>query len=138
MSGISIIGLGNMARVPGGLALAGGNAVEAAGRDPAQAAGLAGALGGATAGKFGSPRRSREPASRWSWRRASARGILGRPVTEEDAALPGRAQDAGTLRSRNEAEIACPVSPNEGCGRRSCGSRTSRTARGTVPASSRS
>jgi predicted dinucleotide-binding enzyme len=53
MSGISIIGLGNMARIVGGLALAGGNAVEVTGRDPAKAAGLAGALGGATAGKFG-------------------------------------------------------------------------------------
>jgi len=53
MSGISIIGLGNMARVLGGLALAGGNAVEVTGRDSAKAADLAGALGGATAGKFG-------------------------------------------------------------------------------------
>jgi predicted dinucleotide-binding enzyme len=54
MSGISIIGLGSMARVLGGLALAGGNAVEVTGRDLAKAAGLAGALGGgATAGKFG-------------------------------------------------------------------------------------
>jgi predicted dinucleotide-binding enzyme len=53
MSGISIIGLGNMARILGGLALAGGNAVEVTGRDPAKAAVLAGALGGATAGKFG-------------------------------------------------------------------------------------
>ena len=53
MSGISIIGLGSMARVLGGLALAGGNAVEVTGRDPAKAARLAGALGGATAGKFG-------------------------------------------------------------------------------------
>jgi 8-hydroxy-5-deazaflavin:NADPH oxidoreductase len=53
MSGISIIGLGNMARIVGGLALAGGNAVDVTGHDPAKAAGLAGALGGATAGKFG-------------------------------------------------------------------------------------
>lgn len=35
-----------------------------------------------------------------------APGILGRPVTEEDAALPSREEDAGTLRSRNEVEIA--------------------------------
>ena len=35
-----------------------------------------------------------------------APGILGRPVTEQDAALPSRAEDAGTLRSRNEAETA--------------------------------
>jgi len=53
MSDVSIIGLENMARVLGGLALAGGNTVEVTGRDPAKAADLAGALGGATAGKFG-------------------------------------------------------------------------------------
>lgn len=54
MSGISIIGLGNMARALGGLALVGGNAVEVTGRDVAKAADLAGALGGgAAAGKFG-------------------------------------------------------------------------------------
>ena len=54
MSGISIIGLGSMARVLGGLALAGGSAVEVTGRDAAKAASLAGELGGgATAGKFG-------------------------------------------------------------------------------------
>jgi predicted dinucleotide-binding enzyme len=54
MSGISIIGLGKMARVLGTIALAGGNTVEVIGRDPAKAAGLAGALGdGATAAKFG-------------------------------------------------------------------------------------
>lgn len=54
MSGISIIGLGNMARVLGGLALVGGNAVEVTGRDVAKAADLAAALGGgAAAGKFG-------------------------------------------------------------------------------------
>jgi len=35
-----------------------------------------------------------------------APGFLGRPVTEEDAAVPARAEDAGTLRSRNEVEIA--------------------------------
>ncbi|MGH3291372.1 MAG: NADPH-dependent F420 reductase [Trebonia sp.] len=54
MSGISIIGLGNMARVLGGLALAAGSAVEVTGRDAAKAADLAGAIGGgATAGMFG-------------------------------------------------------------------------------------
>jgi predicted dinucleotide-binding enzyme len=54
VSGISIIGLGKMARVLGAIALAGGNTVEVIGRDPAKAAGLAGALGdGATAAKFG-------------------------------------------------------------------------------------
>ncbi len=35
-----------------------------------------------------------------------APGNLGRPVTEEDAAVSSRAEDAGTLRSRNEVEIA--------------------------------
>jgi 8-hydroxy-5-deazaflavin:NADPH oxidoreductase len=54
MSGISIIGLGNMARVLGAVALAGGNTVEVIGRDAAKAADLAGALGhGATAGTIG-------------------------------------------------------------------------------------
>ena len=54
MSGISIIGLGNLARVLGTIALAGGNTVEVIGRDPAKAADLAGALGGgATAGTIG-------------------------------------------------------------------------------------
>jgi predicted dinucleotide-binding enzyme len=50
MSGISIIGLGNMASTLAGRALAGGNAVEIIGRDPAKAKELAAALGGATAG----------------------------------------------------------------------------------------
>jgi predicted dinucleotide-binding enzyme len=54
MSGISIIGLGNMARALGATALAGGNTVEVIGRDPAKAADLAGALGdGASPGEFG-------------------------------------------------------------------------------------
>jgi 8-hydroxy-5-deazaflavin:NADPH oxidoreductase len=54
MGGISIIGTGNMARTLGAMALAGGNAVEIIGRDPAKAADLAAALGdGATAGTFG-------------------------------------------------------------------------------------
>jgi 8-hydroxy-5-deazaflavin:NADPH oxidoreductase len=54
MSGISIIGTGNMARVLGTVALAGGNPVEVIGRDPAKAADLASALGdGAIQGKFG-------------------------------------------------------------------------------------
>ena len=35
-----------------------------------------------------------------------APGSLGRPVTEEDAAVPSRDEDAGTLRSRNAVEIA--------------------------------
>lgn len=54
MSSISIIGLGNMARVLAGRALAGGNGVEIIGRDPAKAKEVAAALGGgATAGTFG-------------------------------------------------------------------------------------
>ncbi|MBM9503219.1 NADPH-dependent F420 reductase [Actinacidiphila acididurans] len=53
MSGISIIGLGNMARALADRALAGGNAVEIIGRDPAKAKELAAALGGATAGTAG-------------------------------------------------------------------------------------
>jgi 8-hydroxy-5-deazaflavin:NADPH oxidoreductase len=54
MSSISIIGLGDMARVIGARAVGGGNAVEVTGRDAAKTAGLAKALGGgATAGTFG-------------------------------------------------------------------------------------
>ncbi|WP_044509169.1 NADPH-dependent F420 reductase [Mycobacterium simiae] len=54
MSGISIIGTGNMARAIGTLAVAGGNTVEVIGRDQAKAADLAKGLGGdATTGEFG-------------------------------------------------------------------------------------
>jgi predicted dinucleotide-binding enzyme len=53
MSSISIIGLGNMASALAARALAGGNAVEIIGRDPAKAKELAAALGGATAGTAG-------------------------------------------------------------------------------------
>lgn len=53
MSSISIIGLGNMAGTLAERALAGGNAVEIIGRDPAKAKELAAALGGATVGTVG-------------------------------------------------------------------------------------
>ncbi|MGW4913757.1 NADPH-dependent F420 reductase [Streptomyces sp. NPDC004270] len=53
MSSISIIGLGNMAGALADRALAGGNAVEIIGRDPAKAKELAAALGGATVGTAG-------------------------------------------------------------------------------------
>jgi 8-hydroxy-5-deazaflavin:NADPH oxidoreductase len=53
MSSISIIGLGNMASALADRALAGGNAVEIIGRDPAKAMELAAALGGATVGPYG-------------------------------------------------------------------------------------
>jgi predicted dinucleotide-binding enzyme len=54
MSSVSIIGLGNMAGALADRALAGGNAVEIIGRDPAKAKEVAAALGGgATAGTFG-------------------------------------------------------------------------------------
>ncbi|MFG1624758.1 NADPH-dependent F420 reductase [Kribbella sp. NPDC049227] len=54
ISSISIIGLGNMARALADRALAGGNAVEIIGRDPAKTKEVAAALGGAaTAGTFG-------------------------------------------------------------------------------------
>ncbi|MFD8966373.1 NADPH-dependent F420 reductase [Streptomyces sp. NPDC059568] len=53
MSGISIIGLGNVARALAARALAGGNAVEIIGRDPAKAEELATALAGATVGTAG-------------------------------------------------------------------------------------
>jgi predicted dinucleotide-binding enzyme len=53
MSSVSIIGLGNMARTLAVRALAGGNAVEIIGRDPAKAKEVAAALDGATAGTAG-------------------------------------------------------------------------------------
>ncbi|RSN21397.1 NADP oxidoreductase [Amycolatopsis sp. WAC 01416] len=54
MSGITLIGTGNMARAIGTLAVAGGNTVEVMGRDQAKADDLAKALGGgATAGEWG-------------------------------------------------------------------------------------
>jgi predicted dinucleotide-binding enzyme len=54
MSGISIIGTGNMARTIGELAVAGGNTVEVMGRDQAKAADLAKVLGdNATTGEWG-------------------------------------------------------------------------------------
>ena len=54
MSGISIIGTGNMARILGGMALAGGSTVEIIGRDADKAADLASELGGgATTAKIG-------------------------------------------------------------------------------------
>ncbi|MGW7688771.1 NADPH-dependent F420 reductase [Streptomyces asiaticus] len=53
MSSISIIGLGNMAGALADRALAGGNAVEIIGRDPAKAEELAATLGGATVGTVG-------------------------------------------------------------------------------------
>ncbi len=54
MSSISIIGIGNMARAIGALAVAGGNSVEVIGRDQSKAADLAKELGGsATTGEFG-------------------------------------------------------------------------------------
>ena len=54
MSNITLIGTGNMARVIGTLAVAGGNTVEVMGRDQSKAADLAKALGGgATTGEWG-------------------------------------------------------------------------------------
>ncbi|RKS05219.1 hypothetical protein DFP74_0812 [Nocardiopsis sp. Huas11] len=54
MSGITLIGTGNMARTIGTLAVAGGNTVEVMGRDQSKADDLATALGGgATAGEWG-------------------------------------------------------------------------------------
>jgi predicted dinucleotide-binding enzyme len=53
MSSISIVGLGNMASALADRALAGGNAVEIIGRDPAKAKELAAALGDATVGSAG-------------------------------------------------------------------------------------
>ena len=53
MSDISIVGLGNMASALADRALAGGNAVEIIGRDPAKANELAAALDGATVGAAG-------------------------------------------------------------------------------------
>jgi 8-hydroxy-5-deazaflavin:NADPH oxidoreductase len=55
MTSISIIGLGQMARILAARAVEGGNAVEVTGRDTARGVALARALGGdVTAGEFGS------------------------------------------------------------------------------------
>lgn len=62
-------------------------------------------------------------------------GNLGRPVTEEDPALPGGDEHKGTLRVRNVVESAVIGLAERGCGPRSCGSPTSRTARPIGPAS---
>jgi 8-hydroxy-5-deazaflavin:NADPH oxidoreductase len=53
MSSVSVIGLGNMASALAARALAGGNAVEIIGRDPAKTKEVAAALGGATVGTTG-------------------------------------------------------------------------------------
>jgi len=53
MSNVSIVGLGNIASALADRALAGGNAVEIIGRDPAKANELAAALDGATVGAAG-------------------------------------------------------------------------------------
>jgi predicted dinucleotide-binding enzyme len=54
MSGVSLIGLGGMARAIATRAIAGGNSVELVGRDAAKAAEVAAELGGgATVGTFG-------------------------------------------------------------------------------------
>src|SRR6202051_4942467 len=53
MSSISVVGSGNMASALADRSLAGGNAVEIIGRDPAKAKELAAALGGATVGSAG-------------------------------------------------------------------------------------
>jgi 8-hydroxy-5-deazaflavin:NADPH oxidoreductase len=54
VSGITVIGLGGMARALGARAVEGGNAVEVVGRGPDKAEDLAAALGGgAAAGTFG-------------------------------------------------------------------------------------
>ena len=53
MSSVSIIGLGNMAGALAGRALAGGNALEIIGRDPAKAKEFADTLDGATVGTTG-------------------------------------------------------------------------------------
>lgn len=53
MSSISIIGLGNMASTLAARAVAGGNAVEIIGRDPAKAKELAASLNGVTVGTAG-------------------------------------------------------------------------------------
>ncbi|MFE1369259.1 NADPH-dependent F420 reductase [Streptomyces anulatus] len=53
MSSISIIGLGNMAGALAGRALAGGNAVEIIGRDPARTREVAASFGGSAVGTAG-------------------------------------------------------------------------------------
>ena len=86
MSSISIIGLGNMASALADRALAGGNAVEIIGRDPAKAKELAAAL--AAAPRSGRPAPPRPGTSSSSPCRTPAR----RPVVE-----PVRGRAAGKV-----------------------------------------
>jgi 8-hydroxy-5-deazaflavin:NADPH oxidoreductase len=117
MSGISIIGLGNMARILGGLALAGGNAVEVTGRDPAKAAVLAGALGGATAGKFGAvpagdvvilalPYASAVPVVRWYGDALAGKVIVDITNTFDRAGFGGLVTPEGSSAAQEIAAAA--------------------------------
>ncbi|WP_405779124.1 NADPH-dependent F420 reductase [Streptomyces sp. NBC_01378] len=97
MSSISIIGLGNMASALADRALAGGNAVEIIGRDPAKAKELAAALGGATVGTAG----------------AAPAGdivILAVPYTSAAAVVSEYGDDA--LQGKVIIDITNPVSPD--------------------------
>ncbi|WP_328495503.1 NAD(P)-binding domain-containing protein [Streptomyces sp. NBC_00414] len=96
MSSISIIGVGNMARTLAGRALAGGNAVEIIGRDPAGTKEVAAALGGATAGTAGA---------------APAGDIVVLAVPYSGAlAVVGEYGDA--LRGKIIIDVTNPVSPD--------------------------
>ncbi|MET7846292.1 NAD(P)-binding domain-containing protein [Streptomyces sp. NPDC005356] len=97
MSSISIIGLGNMASALADRALAGGNAVEIIGRDPAKAKELAAALGGATVGTAG----------------AAPAGdivILAVPYASASAVVSEYGDDA--LQGKVIIDITNPVSPD--------------------------
>jgi hypothetical protein len=97
MSSVSIIGLGNMASALAGRALAGGNAVEIIGRDPAKAKELAAALGGgATAGTFGTA-----PA-----------GDIVILVVPYASAVPVVAQYGDALAGKVIIDITNPVNPD--------------------------
>ncbi len=96
MSGISVIGSGNMASAIGALALKGGNAVEVIGRDAAKAAALAHALGdGATAGTWG----------------AAPAGDIVILAVLFDSAVPVVSQYGDALDGKIIADITNPITP---------------------------
>jgi predicted dinucleotide-binding enzyme len=96
MSSISIVGLGNMARVLAGRALAGGNAVEIIGRDRAKAEEVAATLGGATVGTAG----------------AAPAGDIVVLAVPYAGAVPVVSEYGDALRGKVIVDITNPVAPD--------------------------
>src|ERR1700730_7086725 len=97
MSSVSIIGTGNMPGALADRALAGGNAVEIIGRDPAKAKELADALGnGATAGTWG----------------AAPAGEIVILAVLFDSAVPVVSEYGDTLANKIIVDITNPFNPS--------------------------